>query len=79
MQLKLVAEKQDCSVVQLQEAIPFVDPGSPERSRKGDAQHELGERRLGDQFNNRIRPLNEPPDRLPYPRHSISFLHKGPS
>jgi len=83
MQLKLRAEKEDCDIVQLQETVPFVDTGSPERSRKPDAQHKLSERRLGDPFNNRIRPLNEPADRVPYvagdlPRHGVSFLRKGP-
>lgn len=79
MQLKLIAEQEDGSVVQLQEAIPFVDTGSPEGSRKGDAEHKLGDKWLGDQFNNRIHPLNELLDRVPYSRHRISFPRKRPS
>jgi hypothetical protein len=51
--------------------------------RKGDAEHKLAERRLGDQFYNRIHPLNGPPDRAPYfagdlREHGVSFLRKGP-
>ena len=84
MQLELIAEKEDRYVVQLEETVPFVDAGSPEWSREGDAQHKLGERRLGDPFNNRIHPLGGAPDRQPYVlsdlrQHVVSFLHKGPS
>src|SRR5260370_34155083 len=84
MQLKLSAEKEDCHIVQLQETVPFVDTGSPERSRKGGAQHQLGETRLGDRFSNRIHPLKEPLDRVPYvahvsPRHRVSLLRNAPS
>lgn len=81
MQLELRAEKEDCYIVQLEETVPFVDAGSPEWSGKSDAQHKLGERGVGDQFNNRIHSLNEPADRVPYvaddlPRHDVSFLRK---
>src|SRR5258708_15826742 len=65
MQLELRAEKEDRSVVQLQETVPFADAGSPEWSREPDAQDNLGERRLGDQPNHGVHPLNELADRLP--------------
>src|SRR5262249_48899212 len=39
--------------------------GSPEWSCEPDAQDKLGERRLGDQADSGVYPLNEPADRLP--------------
>ena len=65
MQLELRAEKEDRSVVQLQETVPFVDAGPPEWGREPNAQHKLGERRLGDRRNKGVHPLNKLADRLP--------------
>src|SRR5712692_4813573 len=70
MQLELCAEKENRSVVQLQETVPFVDTGSPEWSREPDAQDKLGERRRRDQGNTGVHPFNEPTDRLP--SHQLS-------
>src|SRR5258708_1317080 len=70
MQLELCAEKENRSVVQLQETVPFVDAGSPEWSREPDAQGKLGERRRRDQGNTGVHPSNEPTDRLP--SHQLS-------
>src|SRR5467141_4758400 len=70
MQLELCAEKENRSVVQLQETVPFVDAGSPEWSREPDAQDKLGERRRRDQGNTVVHPSNEPTDRLP--SHQLS-------
>ena len=46
VQLELRAEKQHGDIVQLQETVPFVDAGSPERDREREAQDELGQRWL---------------------------------
>src|SRR5258708_10006179 len=44
MQLELRAQKEDRTVGQLQDTVPFVDTGSPEWSRKSDAHDKLGKR-----------------------------------
>lgn len=82
MQLELRAEEEDRDVVQLQETVPFVDPGSPEWSREPDAQDKLGKRRLGDQPNNCVNPLTNrliacQPPWATCRSIVISFLHKA--
>ena len=65
MQLELAAEKQHGDIVQLQEAVPFVDAGSPERDGESEAQDELRQRRLGNRTNDGIYPFNEATESLP--------------
>ena len=66
MQLELRAEKQHCDIVQLQETVPFVDAGSPERDREREAQDELGQRWPRNGADNGIRSFKEPANFLPF-------------
>jgi hypothetical protein len=53
-------KKQHCDIVQLQETVPFVDAGPPERDREREAQQELGQRWLRNGPDNGIRSFKEP-------------------
>jgi hypothetical protein len=66
MQLELGGEKQHGDIVQLQETVPFVDAGPPERNRESNAQDELGQRRLGNRANDGICAFNEDANSLPF-------------
>src|ERR687891_2920986 len=66
VQLELRAEKQHCDIVQLQETVPFVDAGSPERDREREAQDELGQRWQRNGADNGIHSFKEHTNFVPF-------------
>jgi hypothetical protein len=64
VQLEFRAEKQHSGIVQLEEAIPFENAGTPKGDREAEAQHQLRERRLGNHLSDGSQPMDEPADRL---------------
>src|SRR5580658_4571191 len=76
MQHEFFAEQQHGRILELQEAVPFVDSRAPERHRERDAHHELSQRGLRDGSNESDQPIGKHAD-LTYRTAAGSKLISG--